>query len=36
MVHLKYLPKKEVVMLKKQQERLEKFLGGIKEMKATS
>ncbi|MFZ0443796.1 MAG: 30S ribosomal protein S2 [Bacillus sp. (in: firmicutes)] len=27
------LPKKEVVMLKKQQERLEKFLGGIKEMK---
>ena len=27
------LPKKEVVMLKKQQERLEKFLGGIKDMK---
>ena len=27
------LPKKEVVILKKQQERLEKFLGGIKEMK---
>ncbi len=27
------LPKKEVVQLKKQQERLEKFLGGIKEMK---
>ena len=26
-------PKKEVVMLKKEQERLEKFLGGIKEMK---
>ena len=28
------LPKKEVVHLKKQQERLEKFLGGIKDMKA--
>jgi small subunit ribosomal protein S2 len=27
------LPKKEVVQLKKQQERLEKFLGGIKDMK---
>ncbi|AIM17696.1 MULTISPECIES: 30S ribosomal protein S2 [Neobacillus] len=27
------LPKKEVVQLKKEQERLEKFLGGIKEMK---
>jgi small subunit ribosomal protein S2 len=27
------LPKKEVVKLKKEQERLEKFLGGIKEMK---
>lgn len=27
------LPKKEVVQLKKQQERLEKFLGGIKNMK---
>jgi len=26
------LPKKEVVLLKKQQERLEKFLGGIKDM----
>ena len=30
------LPKKEVVQLKKEQERLEKFLGGIKDMKATS
>lgn len=28
------LPKKEVVQLKKEQERLEKFLGGIKDMKA--
>ncbi|MFO1445936.1 30S ribosomal protein S2 [Bacillus sp. Bva_UNVM-123] len=28
------LPKKEVVQLKKEQERLEKFLGGIKEMKS--
>lgn len=28
------LPKKEVVQLKKQQERLEKFLGGIKDMKS--
>ncbi|NHM29822.1 30S ribosomal protein S2 [Neobacillus terrae] len=27
------LPKKEVVQLRKQQERLEKFLGGIKDMK---
>ncbi|WP_141433442.1 30S ribosomal protein S2 [Bacillus sp. 03113] len=27
------LPKKEVVQLKKEQEKLEKFLGGIKEMK---
>ncbi|XJZ28525.1 30S ribosomal protein S2 [Bacillota bacterium Lsc_1132] len=27
------LPKKEVVQLKKEQERLEKFLGGIKDMK---
>jgi small subunit ribosomal protein S2 len=27
------LPKKEVVQLRKEQERLEKFLGGIKEMK---
>ncbi|AEH48559.1 MULTISPECIES: 30S ribosomal protein S2 [Parageobacillus] len=27
------LPKKEVIRLKKEQERLEKFLGGIKEMK---
>lgn len=27
------LPKKEVIQLKKQQERLEKFLGGIKDMK---
>ena len=27
------LPKKEVAQLKKEQERLEKFLGGIKEMK---
>lgn len=27
------LPKKEVVQLKKEQDRLEKFLGGIKEMK---
>jgi small subunit ribosomal protein S2 len=27
------LPKKEVVQLKKEQERLEKFLGGIKNMK---
>jgi small subunit ribosomal protein S2 len=27
------LPKKEVVMLKKELERLEKFLGGIKDMK---
>ena len=27
------LPKKEVVQLKKEQERLEKFLGGIKELK---
>jgi small subunit ribosomal protein S2 len=27
------LPKKEVVQLKKELERLEKFLGGIKEMK---
>ena len=30
------LPKKEVVQLKKEQERLEKFLGGIQDMKATS
>ncbi|MBN8199619.1 MULTISPECIES: 30S ribosomal protein S2 [Bacillaceae] len=28
------LPKKEVVQLKKEQERLEKFLGGIKDMKS--
>lgn len=28
------LPKKEVVQLRKEQERLEKFLGGIKDMKA--
>lgn len=28
------LPKKEVVQLRKEQERLEKFLGGIKEMKS--
>ncbi|MFE8695155.1 30S ribosomal protein S2 [Cytobacillus sp. FJAT-53684] len=28
------LPKKEVVQLKKEQDRLEKFLGGIKDMKA--
>jgi small subunit ribosomal protein S2 len=27
------LPKKEVIRIKKEQERLEKFLGGIKEMK---
>ena len=27
------LPKKEVIALKKEQEKLEKFLGGIKEMK---
>jgi small subunit ribosomal protein S2 len=27
------LPKKEVVQLRKEQERLEKFLGGIKDMK---
>ena len=27
------LPKKEVINLKKEQERLEKFLGGIKDMK---
>lgn len=27
------LPKKEVIILKKEKERLEKFLGGIKEMK---
>jgi small subunit ribosomal protein S2 len=27
------LPKKEVIQIKKEQERLEKFLGGIKEMK---
>ncbi|OGX61624.1 MAG: 30S ribosomal protein S2, partial [Paenibacillus sp. RIFOXYA1_FULL_44_5] len=27
------LPKKEVILLKKEQERLEKFLGGIKNMK---
>ena len=36
MVLLMYLPKKEVVQLKKEQERLEKFLGGIKDMKTTS
>ena len=30
---LKYYLKKKLFMLKKQQERLEKFLGGIKEMK---
>ena len=30
------LPKKEVTRLTKEQERLEKFLGGIKEMKRTS
>ena len=28
------LPKKEVVQLKKELERLEKFLGGIKDMKS--
>ncbi|WP_209122359.1 30S ribosomal protein S2 [Alkalihalobacillus sp. BA299] len=28
------LPKKEVILLKKEMERLEKFLGGIKDMKA--
>uniref|UniRef100_UPI0030C7A222 30S ribosomal protein S2 n=1 Tax=Enterococcus faecium TaxID=1352 RepID=UPI0030C7A222 len=28
------LPKKEVVQLRKEQERLEKFLGGIKDMKS--
>ena len=33
MEHLTYLPKKEVIQLKKEWEKLEKNLGGIKEMK---
>ncbi len=34
MVYSKYLPKKEVVELKKEYDRLIKFLGGIRDMKS--
>ena len=33
MAHLMFLPKKEVIALRKEWEKLEKNLGGIKEMK---